>query len=69
MPKQVIAEYLADEQKLKLDQPLDGVENGEKVLIVVESGLSTLAGSLSIEAGRELAAAVKEAFGRDEIEV
>lgn len=69
MTRQVRAEYLAEEQKLKLEEPLEGVKDGEKVRIAIESGLESLAGSLSAEAGRELAAAVKDAFGRDEIEV
>ena len=69
MNRRVRAEYLAEEQKLKLDEPLEGVKDGEKVRIAIESGLESLAGSLSAEAGRELAAAVKDAFGRDEIEV
>jgi hypothetical protein len=68
MTRQVTAQYLASEQKLRLDEPLEGVQDGEKVRIAIEGGLDLLAGSLSVEAGRELAAAVKEAFGRDEIE-
>ena len=69
MTRHVKAEYIADEQVLRLEEPLDGVRNGEKVLVLIESGIESLDGSLSVEAGREFAAAVKDAFGRDEIEV
>jgi len=36
MTKQVVAEYLAEEQKLKLQEPLDGVEDHATVRVVVE---------------------------------
>ena len=72
MTKQVLAEYLADEKKLKLDEPLEGIEDHERVTVTLESAplaprgpdsWRKLAGSLSAEAGASLAAAVEEAFG------
>ncbi|HVT43630.1 MAG TPA: hypothetical protein VMT00_04500 [Thermoanaerobaculia bacterium] len=37
MTKTVLAEYLADEQKLKLDEPLEGVEDHARVRVSVET--------------------------------
>jgi hypothetical protein len=76
MGKTVEAEYIARENILKLAQPLSGVADHAMVSIEVkETAMASdqpwlaLAGSLSEEDGRELARAVRDAFGRDEIEV
>jgi hypothetical protein len=76
MGKTIQAEYLADENILKLTQPLEGVKDHANVEVEIRELPSEgsqpwlrLAGSLSEEAGRDLARAVREAFGRDEIEV
>jgi len=76
MGKTIEAEYIARENILKLAQPLSGVADHAKVSIEVKDPPAAtdqpwlaLAGSLSEEEGRELARAVRDAFGRDEIEV
>jgi len=72
MSKAVEAEYLADQHVLKLERPLDGVQDHERVRVVVEQPSITTSRewpALGEEAGRELACAVREAFGRDEIAV
>ena len=72
MSKAVEAEYLAEDQILKLAQPLDGIRDHERVRIVIEQTPAADANdwpSLSEDAGRELARAVRDAFGRDEIAV
>jgi hypothetical protein len=72
MARIVTAEYLAEEQKLKLDEPLDGVGDHEKLRVALTSvsrraghkrSGTELRGMLSAEAGKALAAAVDEAFG------
>jgi hypothetical protein len=72
MSKAVEAEYLAEKRILKLAQPLDGIRDHERVRVLVEQ-TSVSEGSdwptLHEEAGRELARAVRDAFGRDEIAV
>lgn len=37
MTKVVTAEYDADKQELRLLEPLDGVADGEKVVVTIES--------------------------------
>lgn len=77
MGRTIEAEYIARENILKLAQPLRGVADHAKVSIEVKDVEAAtrdqpwlaLAGSLSEEEGRELARAVRDAFGRDEIEV
>lgn len=70
------AEYSAAEKILRLAQPLIGVPDHATVSIEIKEvpAISdqpwlALAGSLGEEEGRELARAVRDAFGRDEIEV
>lgn len=72
MSKTVEAEYLAEQQILKLAHPLDGVGDHELVRVVVEP--ASIADrsdwpTLDENAGRDLAQAVREAFGRDDIAV
>jgi len=72
MTKSVEAEYLADEGMLKLAHPLDGIADHERVRVVVEQRPAAERNEwpkLGEEAGRELARAVRDAFGRDEIAV
>jgi len=72
MSKAIEAEYLAEQGVLKLARPLDGIADHERVHVVVEQ--SPLAQrddwpALGEEAGRELAQAVRDAFGRDAIAI
>jgi len=66
--KAVRAEYDASLNALRLAEPLDGVTDHEQVTVTVELPLpadpswTKLAGSLSKEAGEELARAVEEMF-------
>ena len=72
MSKVIEAEYLADERILKLAQPLDGLADHERVQVVIERQLIPERNDwpkLDADAGRELARAVRDAFGRDEIAV
>ena len=73
MTRSVEAEYFADERILKLARPLDGVSDHAVVSVIVSSGegvdLPAEWPSLEGEAGHELARAVRDAFGREEIEV
>jgi hypothetical protein len=78
MTRRIKAEYLADEQKLRLEGPLEGVEDHQKVIVAVDVSAEEpgderpwirFRGILSQEAGREVALAIREAFGRDEIEI
>lgn len=69
------AEYIAEERILKLAEPLSGIEDQAKVEVDVRvisdanQPWLQLAGSLGEDEGRALARAVREAFGRTEIEV
>ncbi len=72
MGKTIEAEYNARENILKLAQPLRGVADHAKVSIEVKEASATsdqpwlaLEGSLGEQEGRELARAVRDAFGRD----
>jgi hypothetical protein len=76
MRRTIKVEYIAEENILKLTQPLEGVRNHANLEVEIrELPLAqnqpwlSLAGSLPDEEGRALARAVREAFGRDEIEV
>jgi hypothetical protein len=72
MSRTVEAEYIADTNVLKLTEPLDGVRDHEKVRVTIDGSVAPGRRewpTLSEEAGRELARAVRDAFGRDEIEV
>lgn len=71
MTKVVTAEYDAAQQTLRLVEPLDGVRDHEKVQVQVittergktaEPAWNALRGSLSKEAGDDLARAVDELF-------
>jgi hypothetical protein len=69
------AEYLAEQNVLKLTEPLAGVRDHAKVSVEIKESAPddarswlALAGALDESAGRELSRAVREAFGR-EIEV
>jgi predicted HicB family RNase H-like nuclease len=72
MTRTVTAEYLAEENVLKLDEPLEGVRNHERVSVVLhaepatEPSLEDLRGALSEESGRAVAKAIREGFGRIE---
>ena len=69
MSRIVEAEYLADERVLKLASPLDGVGDRERVRVVIEQTNRGDWPTLTEEAGRDLARAVRDAFGRDDIAV
>jgi predicted DNA-binding antitoxin AbrB/MazE fold protein len=72
MSKIIEAEYLADEGVLKLAHPLDGIADHERVHVVVEQRPTSERNDwpkLGEAAGRELARAVRDAFGRDDIAV
>ena len=76
MGRRVEAEYMAEQNVLKLAGPLSGVSDHEKVEVEIrqipaggDQPWLKLAGSLSDEDGRTLARTVREAFGRDETEV
>ncbi len=70
MSEVIEAEYLAKERILKLERPLDGVSDHERVRVMVEQTSTTRPTdwpTVSEDAGRELARGVREAFGRDNI--
>ncbi|HEX7829398.1 MAG TPA: hypothetical protein VF787_07060 [Thermoanaerobaculia bacterium] len=76
MGRTIQAEYIARENILKLAEPLAGVADHARVSVEVKDASAAsgqpwlaLAGSLTEEEGRDLARAVRDAFGRDEIEV
>jgi ribosomal protein L21E len=70
MTKTLTAEYLADEQKLKLHEPLEDFEDGARVEVTIASSARSrehrrwqdLEGCLSGEAGHSLTRALDEAF-------
>jgi hypothetical protein len=43
MPRTVAAEYLAEEQTLKLDEPLEGVADHARVQVSLTAGTSAIA--------------------------
>jgi len=72
MSKVIEAEYLAKERVLKLAQPLDEIADHERVHVVIEQRQPAERNDwpkVGENAGCELARAVREAFGRDEIAV
>lgn len=72
MERTIEAEYIAEEKVLKLAEPLAGVRNHEAVRVTIDDRKIADRGdwpTLSEEAGRELARAVREAFGRDDVAV
>ena len=76
MTKTIEVEYIADERVLKLVAPLEGVEDHARLEVEIKETHSQadqpwmkLAGSLSTEDGQAVARAIRDAFGRDEIEV
>lgn len=72
MDRTIEAEYIAEEKVLKLAESLEGVRNHETVSVTINDRGTAERGdwpTLSEEAGRDLARAVREAFGRDDIAV
>lgn len=69
MTKSVIAEYDAQQQSLRLAEPLSDVPDHSTVVVHVETvegdqpPWARLEGSISVEAGDSLAAAIEEMFG------
>ncbi len=73
MTKVVIAEYDAAENALRLEEPLSGIKNHEKIRVSIDESQShgnrpwlALRGILSPEAGRSLAEAIDQMFGPPE---
>ena len=73
MSKVVIAEYDAKEKALRLEEPLAGVSDHERVRVSIEERPAgeirpwlSLRGVLSAEAGDSLARAIDEMFGTTE---
>ncbi len=65
MVKVLTAEYDAKENALRLDEPLEGIADHQKVAIhvaEVERPWLALEGTLSKEAGEELSRAINEMF-------
>lgn len=72
MSRTIEAEYLAEERVLKLARPLDGIADHARVHVVIEQHSSVQPDewpTVGEKAGRELARAVRDAFGRDDISV
>ncbi len=75
--KAVRAEYDAVRRVLQLDEPLEGVADHASVDVVIariaeadpSRSWMKFEGCLDSESGREIAQAIKDAFGRDTIEV
>jgi len=69
MSRTIEAEYVAEEKVLKLTEPLTGVRNHEMVRVTLDDGIVVPERgdwpTVSEEGGRDLAQAVREAFGRD----
>jgi hypothetical protein len=68
MSRTIEAEYIAEEKVLKLAEPLAGVRNHEVVRVTLDATVAGDRGdwpTVSEEGGRDLALAVREAFGRD----
>lgn len=77
MSKTMFADYDPDRNTLTLEEPLEGIKEHIRVKVEIEA-LPTVKpirrwmkhrGVLDEESGREIAAAIREAFGRDNIEV
>jgi len=71
MSRTVQAEYIAEERVLKLARPLEGVHDHQVVSVTIDSKAAADGEwpVLGEEAASELARAVRDAFGRDEIAV
>ena len=68
MRRTIEAEYIAEENLLKLTEPLAGVRNHEMVRVTLDRPAAPERGdwpTVSEEGGRDLTRAVREAFGRD----
>jgi hypothetical protein len=68
MSRTIEAEHIAEEKVLKLTEPLAGVRNHEMVRVTLDGPVAPERGdwpTVSEEGGRDLAQAVREAFGRD----
>ena len=65
MSRIVEAEYLAGERILKLASPLEGVGDHERERVVVEQTSRGDWPTLTEEAGRDFARAIRDAFGRE----
>jgi hypothetical protein len=68
MSRTIEAEYIAEEKVLKLSEALPGVRNHERVRVTLNEFVAPDRGdwpTVSEEGGRDLAQAVREAFGRD----
>ena len=73
MTKVVIAEYDAQENALRLAEPLAAIKDHERVRVAIDEPAGdrdrpwlAMRGILSDEAGRSLAAAIDEMFGSSE---
>jgi hypothetical protein len=72
MAKTILAEYDAEHRTLKLDEPLEGMADRERVAVVVSKPHRArptwlkCEGMLSPEEGRSYTAAVEELFGPQE---
>jgi len=67
MTKTVTAEYDAEQQTLRLPEPLEGVSNGQRVEVTVNAETQNpdwwrFCGVLSGESGESFARAIDEAF-------
>ncbi len=76
MSKVILAEYAAAHRALKLPKPLEGVQDRQRVKIAIAEAADKAEpqwkrhrGIFDGDAGRQIAAAIREAFGREEIEV
>jgi hypothetical protein len=72
MSRTIEAEYIAEQNVLKLSEPLTGVRDHAKLAVEIRDSSSpefqpwlALADSLGAHSGSEVALAVNEAFGRD----
>lgn len=70
MTRTITVEYIAEENSLKLSEPLEGVEDHEKITILIPSeemssqmARNETRETVSPEAGRSLDAAIEEVFG------
>jgi hypothetical protein len=73
MARTIEAEYFAEENVLRLSEPLTGVRDHARLVVEIKHSFRpesqawmALAGSLDGDSGREVARAVNEAFGRAE---
>jgi len=73
MSRVIVAEYDANEKALRLDEPLPGVKDHERIRVSIDEPRGNgdrpwlaMRGILSQEAGASLAAAIGEMFGSSE---